>query len=67
MTDEQNTASSASPRPPRKYTETGEPDNKGLLVVLGIICLIVFGAFAYFMIFHFHDTFFEKVVVTSNG
>ncbi len=62
MTDEQ-TPASPSPKPPRKYVETGEPENKGLMIIVGVVCLIVFCAFMYFMFFHFHDMFFQKVVV----
>ncbi len=50
-------------KPERKYIETGEPENKGLMIGVGVVVLIVFGIFVYFMLFHFHDMFFQKVVV----
>lgn len=62
MSDEATPPPSA-PKPPRKYIETGEPENKGLMIVVGIACVLVFCVFGYFMFFHFHDMFFQKVIV----
>ena len=56
-----------SDKPQKKYVEPGEPSNKGVLLALGACCLLVVAAFAYFMIFHFRDVFYEKQVVSMPG
>ncbi len=63
MPDEQSPSPQVPKKPERKYIETGEPDNKAFMIGAGIVVLIVFAIFAYFMIFHFYGMFFQKVVV----
>lgn len=61
--DEEKKDETKKPKPPRKYTETGEPENKGVMLAVGISCFLVLCVFTYFMFFHFYDTFFQRVVV----
>jgi len=50
-------------KPEKKYTEIGEPSNKGFVIGFIAACVLVIAVFAYFMIFKFQDTFYEPQVV----
>jgi hypothetical protein len=65
MTDPKQTQAEETPKPKRKreLIDTGEPDNRTFVVVMVVAAVVVVAAFAYFMIFHFHDTFYERVIV----
>lgn len=65
MSDVSDDSASKPPatKRPRQYVETGEPDNKLFTTLMVIMAVLVLAGFAYFMIFKFHDVFFETAVV----
>ena len=66
--EEENKQPEEAPkRRERQYMDTGEPSNKGFLVIFGVIIAIAALGFGYFMIFHFNDIFYEKKVVRINA
>ena len=52
-----------APKRKRELIEPGEADLKGWFIGLAIVLLLAAAGFVYFMVFHFHDTFYEKQVV----
>lgn len=66
MPEDENNETPKTPKKERQYREIGEPSNKGVFIIFGVIIAIAALGFAYFMIFHFNDTFYEKKVVRIN-
>lgn len=66
MSEEENQEKPQQPKKERQYREIGEPSHKGIFIAFGVIIGIIAIGFAYFMIFHFNDAFYEKKVVRIN-